>query len=527
MAMRKPLLQRLIFAGLFLLMLISEVFAVIKLLRLDMLPPSYLMILVGVLALFSVGIGLLLFIRSFRPAKVRRIAACVLAVILTCGCTAIATVANDVMRTLEATTRDFLEIPTREIYVLADNPALEVEETSTYTYGYLKNYDEDCTQQAFEKIIKRLGSEPSTAGYTSIATMVTALLENRIDAIVLNGGLVSLLEETEEFMDFSAQTKVLAQIRVEEEEMLPESAAVMVEEETNQEQTAATEMSQQTESTEAPVDYTELEPFVVYVSGSDSYDTEVVKYGRSDVNILAVVNPLTKQVLLINTPRDYYVNTTAKAGEKDKLTHCGIYGTKCSMRTLGNLYGVDIEYFVRINFSGFKKFIDALGGITVYSDYAFTAITRTDIKEGENHLTGQQALDFARERYTLPGGDNDRGKHQMQVITAVIEKATTGTTIITNYSDIMDSVEGMFTMNLPTELIGDVMKMQLSDMARWNVVSFSATGSYAQEETYSMPGVKLSVLEPHNSSIRKAARLIDMVYAGELLTEEVINGIVG
>ena len=150
-----------------------------------------------------------------------------------------------------------------------------------------------------------------------------------------------------------------------------------------------------------------------------------------------------------------------------------------------------------------------------------------DIKEGENHLTGQQALDFARERATLPGGDNERGRHQMQVITAVIEKATTGTTIITNYSDIMDSVEGMFTMNLPPELISEVMKMQLSDMARWNVVSYAATGYPAMKETYSLPGVELSVMEPNYSSIRKASRLIDMVYAGELLTEEVVNSIVG
>ena len=114
----------------------------------------------------------------------------------------------------------------------------------------------------------------------------------------------------------------------------------------------------------------------------------------------------------------------------------------------------------------------------------------------------------------------------MQVITAVIEKATTGTTIITNYSDIMESVEGMFTMNVPTELISALMKMQLSDMARWNVVTFSATGSSSLEECYSAPGMQLSVIKPYYSSVNKAARLIDMVFAGEMLTEEVINSIV-
>ena len=195
------------------------------------------------------------------------------------------------------------------------------------------------------------------------------------------------------------------------------------------------------------------------------------------------------------------------------------------MNTLGNLYEADIEYYVRINFDGFKKLIDAMGGVTVYSDYAFTAITRTKIKEGKNELNGQQALDFARERYTLKGGDNARGQNQMKVIKALIQKATSGTTIITNYSDIMASVDGMFQMNIPTELISDMMKMQLSDMAQWNIVTYAATGNGSMAECYSMPGMKLSVIKPSQSSVNKAIRLIDMVFAGELLTEEVVNSI--
>ena len=163
--------------------------------------------------------------------------------------------------------------------------------------------------------------------------------------------------------------------------------------------------------------------------------------------------------------------------------------------------------------------------MTVYSDYAFTAITRTYIQEGENHLDGQQALDFARERATLKGGDSERGRHQMQVITAVIEKATSGTTILTNYADILDSVEGMFQMNIPTEMVSKLIKMQLSDMARWNVVSFSVKGTVAAEECYSMPGMRLSVMKPNQASVSKASRLIDMVLDGELLTEEVMSSI--
>ena len=522
--MRKLNVWRFLEILLFLGLLTSLVFASITVIRLDMLPVGYLIGLLIFLGLFALGIGLLMFLKGKKPGKIRRIIAAVLAILLLCGCTVITTVASDVRKTIQAMSREIFELPTREIYALAENKAENINETADFTFGYLKNYDTECTTQVFDRIQEEIGKKPVTAGYVNIGTMIQALLDDRIDAIILNGGVVSLLEDTEEFMDFSIKTKVLEQFRVEEPE-LPLGDFVL-----NFEQVPIPEVTvpieeEETELTEETIDFSALEPFVVYVSGSDSYDTQIVKSGRSDVNILAVVNPLSKQVLLVNTPRDYYVPNPAGKGELDNLTHCGIYGIKNSMRTLSSLYKEDIAYYVRINFSGFKKLIDALGGVTVYSDYAFTAITRTPIAEGENHLNGQQALDFARERYTLPGGDAERGRHQMQVITAVIEKATTGSTIISNYADIMDSVEGMFTMNIPAEMISELMKMQLSDMARWNIVSYSAKGGGFKAETYSMPGMELWVTEPNKYSVQKAIRLIDMVFAGERLTEEVINSI--
>jgi len=523
--MRKNTIWNVIYVLLFLLLAAGEAFAIITLIQLDMLPLGYLIALIAVLVLLAVIIGLMLFIRGRKSGKLRRIVAVVLALLLLCGCAVISTVATDVRKAIQATSREMFDLPTREIYVLADNETQELKDAVDFTYGFIKNYDEDCTQQVFEEIYQQTGVRPATAGYMNIGTMVTALMENRIDAMILNSGLMSILEDSGAFEDFSANTKVLEQVRVEELEAPTFEMMLPVPQEPDAEEIIPVTQPEEEPEEEITVDYSALEPFIVYVSGSDSYDEEVVTYGRSDVNILAVVNPLTKQVLLINTPRDYYVKTTVSGDQKDKLTHCGIYGVKCSMRTLASLYNTKVEYFVRINFSGFKKLIDALGGVTVYSDYAFTAITRTPIAQGENHLNGQQALDFARERKTLQDGDAERGRHQMQVITAVIEKATSGTTIISNYSDIMASVEGMFTMNIPAEMIGDLMKMQLSDMARWNIVSYSATGYGAMEECYSLPGMELAVMEPNQSSLNKAARLIDMVFAGELLTEEVINSI--
>ena len=523
--MKKNRLWNIVLVLSFVLMLAGETLAVLAIIRLDMLPDVYLLAVIGLFAVWSLSVGLMLFVKGKKSGKGRRIAACVLALLMVFGCVAITTVATDVMKTLEATSQEVEEVATREVYILKDNPVENIADTVGYTYGYVKNYDEGCTQQALDEIFLRTDGLVSTAGYTDMFTMVHALLDNRIDAMILNGGFVSILEDTEELMDFSDRTKILAQIEVDETKEMEGNVTDPIYMEQTPEETTDTTEPAEALPLDTPVDYSSLKPFIVYVSGSDSYNTKIVKNGRSDVNILAVINPMTKQVLLINTPRDYYVQNTAGGGARDKLTHCGIYGTSCSMKTLGILYDASFEYFVRINFTGFKKLIDALGGITVYSDYAFTAITRTPIQKGENHLDGQQALDFARERYTLKGGDNERGKHQMQVITAVIEKATTGTTIISNYSDIMASVEGMFSMNVPTELISNLMKMQLSDMARWNVISYSATGKGSSEVCYSAPGMKLSVIKPSQSSVSKASRLIDMVYAGEILTEEVINSI--
>lgn len=510
---------------LFCLLIGSELLAVQAVIRLNMLPVAYLIAVGAVLAGLTVAVGCLLFCGRRYRGKGRKVIACVLALVMILGCVGISTVAYDVRKTIAATSREEPEIMTREIFVLAENTVEQLQDTAGYTFGYIKNYDIACTQQVIDRIAQETEGTFATAGYTSLFYMVNALLDGRIDAMILNGGFAEILEETKEFFDFSTRTKILAQIPVDGPEIELQIEDVMPEMAEPEAVTAATEeASVETEPVPAETveSYSVMDPFLVYISGSDSHD-KMLTSGRSDVNILAAVNPKTKQVLLINTPRDYYVSNSAGGGEKDKLTHCGLYGINCSMTTLGNLYSEEIAYYVQLNFTGFKKLIDAMGGITVYSDYAFTAIQRTDIREGENQLTGQQALDFARERKTLAGGDNDRGKHQMQVIEAVIRKATSGTTIISNYSDIMASIEGMFTMNIPAEMISSLVKMQLSDMSRWNIVAYSATGSNSFEKCYSLPDMDLAVIIPYNTSVSKATRLIDMVFAGEMLTEEVIN----
>lgn len=261
------------------------------------------------------------------------------------------------------------------------------------------------------------------------------------------------------------------------------------------------------------------EPFVVYLSGVDTRG-ELTESARSDVNILAVVNPVTKQAVLINTPRDYYVDL-AGTDSKDKLTHAGLYGVETSMDTLGGLYGIDVDYYVRINFAGFMSIIDALGGIDVYSDYTFTSVGSpgyydpTDFVEGWNHLDGPAALAFARERHAFASGDVQRGINQMKVIQAMLDKIESPALLL-NYSRLMAALGDCFVTNLSSEQISALVRMQLGDGAAWDIESFSVTGaSSTSTKCYSAKGQKLYVMLPDEAAVSQAQALIQSVQNGE------------
>ena len=261
------------------------------------------------------------------------------------------------------------------------------------------------------------------------------------------------------------------------------------------------------------------EPFVVYLSGVDNRG-ELTEDARSDVNILAVVNPVTKRVALINTPRDYYVDL-AGTDSKDKLTHAGLYGVETSMATLGDLYGIEVDHYVRINFAGFIDIVDALGGIDVYCDEAFTSVGSpgyydpTDFEEGWNHLDGAAALAFARERHAFATGDIQRGINQMKVIDAMLDKIKSPA-LLTSYSRLLAAVSDNFVTSLSSNQITALVRMQLSDFAAWDIENYSVTGSSSSStHCYSAQGQKLYVMKPDEDSVAGAQELIQSVLSGE------------
>ena len=261
------------------------------------------------------------------------------------------------------------------------------------------------------------------------------------------------------------------------------------------------------------------EPFVVYLSGVDNRG-ELTENARSDVNILAVVNPVTKQAALINTPRDYYVDL-AGTESKDKLTHAGLYGVETSMATLGNLYGVDVDHYIRINFAGFISIIDAIGGVDVYSDQAFTSVGSpgyydpTTFAEGWNHLDGKSALAFARERHAFKTGDIQRGINQMKVIDAMANKLKSPA-LLMSFSKLMDAVSDCFVTSLSQEQISALVRMQLASLSDWDIQSCTVTGTSGKSsQCYSAKGQSLYVMKPDENSVNQAKELIASVLGGE------------
>ena len=252
----------------------------------------------------------------------------------------------------------------------------------------------------------------------------------------------------------------------------------------------------------------------MYISGIDQYGNVNSVRGRSDVNQLAIVNPKTNHILLVNTPRDFYVQLAGTTGLRDKLTHAGIYGIDKSIKTLENLYSIDISHYVRVNFNTVIKVVDVIGGIDIESDKAFRAWTNKNVyvEKGWNHFDGAQALAYARERLTYVDGDHHRGRNQQQVITAILNKVTNSKVLISKYNSILGALDGSFQTDMSMEEITSFIRYQIDKMPHWNIESIAVTGSGDMQPTYSMGSkLKLYVMEPNMNSVNEAKKRINEV----------------
>lgn len=266
-------------------------------------------------------------------------------------------------------------------------------------------------------------------------------------------------------------------------------------------------------------------PFVAYVSGVDTR-AEQLETSNGDVNVLLAVNPETWNVLLLNTPRDYYIQNPAAGNAMDKLTHCAAYGIENSEKALGQLYGCDVDYYMQMNFEGFKKIIDSIGGVSVYSPEAFS-MGSYDFVEGYNEMDGEKALAFARDRKDLSYGDNSRGRNQMRIIRAVLDKISEDPAILDeNLEEFMEGLDGTFETDIPVLTVLTMVDGELSGTAQpLNVHEYAVTGHNGIDKTYSM-AQPTNVMYQDPDLVQHASDLIRMVLDGETLTDDAVGEIV-
>lgn len=509
--------------------LLVEAVALALVWRLNMLPSEYLVLLAAFLLVLWVTLSALLLLPGRKkklPGTGRIVAVAILTLVVLCGCGFASKIAADVYETMNHISAPTQVAAYMEIYVRTEDPAQSVADAADYTFAITDKYDMENTHKAIEMLEADLGVTIATQTYADVYAMTDALYAQQVDAMLINAAYISIMMEVEGYTDFSSRARLLGQIDIMETSQSDDGHKNLFDWLISGNKTPdSTEPGADTQpgaskwSVDVPAGDITKVPFVVYLGGADSRKEGLATFSKNDVNILAVVNPVTKQVLLINTPRDYYVPNPAGNGALDKLTHCGAQSVENSVAALSQFYQVPIRFYGQVGFDGIRELVDAVDGVTVYSEVSYEAMG-VWIQQGENHLDGEQALAFARERKNIAGGDNARGKNQMKIIKALIKKMASGK-IVSNYTEILSSLRGMFRTNMTAEEMAALVKMQLSDLASWNVVSYSVTGESAERETYSMPGyTHLFVYLPNMDTVEYARELMQRVVDGEVINQE-------
>ncbi|HFI0078732.1 LCP family glycopolymer transferase CpsA [Streptococcus suis] len=343
-------------------------------------------------------------------------------------------------------------------------------------------YDQDNITALLDDISKMESTQLVTSPATSYLTAYQSMINGESQAMVFNGVFTNILEN--EDPDFSSKVKKIYSFKV-------------------------------TQTVETATEQVSGDSFNIYISGIDAYGP-ISTVSRSDVNIIMTVNRATHKILLTTTPRDSYV-AIADGGQNqyDKLTHAGIYGVNASVHTLENLYGIDISNYIRLNFTSFLQLIDLVGGIDVENTQEFTSLHGNYyFPVGQVHLNAEQALGFVRERYSLEGGDNDRGQNQEKVIAALIKKLSSPDNLA-NYQAILTGLEGSIQTDLTLETIMGLVNTQLESGTQFTVESQALTGTGRSDlSSYAMPGSQLYMMEINQDSLEQAKAAIQSVLDG-------------
>lgn len=450
-----------------LLLVIPSIIFVYLILRYQVLPMKYLLVVL----LLLVGACAILILSQYKTEKkglqiTGKVFIVLMCLILSFGNYSYAKTINLFSNVSEGTNTDVVSV-----VVMKESAFKYIDDLKGKIYSTLAANDE-YIEKEIKAISKENNEEMNIKRFAGILTLTNALYSGEVNCMIINESYRSMIEE--EYPTFSQDTRVIHSNEYKVKVVNPKEIDV-----TN-------------------------DTFSVYISGIDTYGSISTK-SRSDVNMIVTVNPRTKQILLTSIPRDFYIPFNVLNGECDKLTHSGLYGVDETKDNVASYFGIDINYFFRVNFSSVIDIVNAIGGINVDNPRAFGSF-----QQGNIHLNGEQALSFSRERYSFEEGDKERGRNQMRVITGIINKVISPA-IITNYPSLLNSLSSSFQTDLTDDQIISLIRMQIDDMGAWDIqtISVDARSASLFSPIY---GSNLSMMIPDSNSVQIAKERINQLY---------------
>jgi len=455
--------------------LILSVVAASLIISLNVLPDFYVFLVVFVFSLLFLISAI--FVISRSPFRVGIAAAFSMLLCVFLGVLSFKYITPAIDLLDNITTQKQTYLATYHIIVKADDPAANPESIKEYKLGVEKSHDFEAMKKALDGLANRFDHTLDVIAYDDYNSMWSAFIErSETGAILMESNYYNIYKDfyEEQGDSIDKHVKLLGEIQVEMEH---------------------TELESENKNGESEQKDVTRDSFVIYISGID-VEGSINQRSRSDVNIVMAINPTTRKITLATVPRDAYVKFPGITGNSyDKLTHAAIFGKNdcsVSIRTLEeNVYkGVNIDYWVRVNFTSLEKIVDALGGIEAYSEYSYTSTFSGEnvyFKKGMNKMDGWKALIFSRERKTNPGGEPQRGRNQLEVIKGIFDKATSPS-ILVNYNDVLNEVKDNILTNMPTEKLTDLVKMQLENGGSWEFETASVEVEYVYDYCYSMTG---------------------------------------
>lgn len=449
------------------IMFIISIYCITLVCNMNIIPDKYLIIFIITMLILNILGIIFMFVKSKILTVISVIIYIILLVISILGIHFSSNTINFFDKSFNSKT----EVSKYDVIVLKSSNYKELKDLKDKKIGYL-NIDKNIN------VLK----QKLDANYEeyNMNDLYNKFINESIDSMVINDSYLDIIEE--QYKDFSKKIRIIYSY----------------------------DITKETKETEE----TNLRPINVYLSGSDSRSDKFEVNSRSDVNMIMTINPYTHTILFTSIPRDYYVQLHGIEGTKDKLTHSGIYGVDMGRTTLEDLFNIKIDYSIKVGMPAVPKIVDQIGGVDIDSDRTFNSyhIKGWTVNQGINHMDGKQALAYARERYAYPEGDIHRIQNQQQVLEAILNKIISNKKLLLKYDSLLDSFGDLYRSDIPKSYISEIVKDEINTGKPWKIERQYVVGQGSKSETYSMPGLKLYVMNPDMNSVNECANRINEVY---------------